>query len=191
MSFCFSSISRKSVYFVAFARCTSFRRCDVRDLIFHPLPFGRRLGGIESPLYLLERRVQTFEPLVREVPVHIAERHDVLTREIDEVRATHAADADARDVQEIARRRQPGLRDDMPRHDGEPRGGGRRLSQERAAGCTGRRGIGRLRRVCHRWAPEKVCARWTTAANCASTTAAWQCGTRRKDWNQISASDRV
>ena len=74
-------------------RVGSSRSCCVRDL------------GVESG-----------EPLVGVVPVDVADRDDVLGREVDEVGAAHAADADGRDVERVARRGEAAA-EDVPRHD--------------------------------------------------------------------------
>ena len=135
MSFCLSSISRKSVYLAAFGRWTSFRRsasaicASIRWRSIGVLAESRR----SFICWMLVSSL--LEPLARVVPVGIAQRDDVLARQVDEVCATHAADADTGNIQEVARRRRAGPGDDVPWHDGEPRGG-RGLLQERAPAGT-------------------------------------------------------
>ena len=48
--------------------------------------------------------VEASERLARVVPVHVAQRDDVLAREVDQVGAALAADADRGDVEQVARR---------------------------------------------------------------------------------------
>ena len=58
----------------------------------------RRRRMVEAVPQLLDVGVQTLETFVRVAPVDVAEGDDVLARQVDEVLAAHAANADAGNV---------------------------------------------------------------------------------------------
>jgi hypothetical protein len=74
---------------------------------------------VEAFLLRGDLGVEPGETLVRVVPVHVADRGEVLRREVHEVGAPHAADADGRDVQQIARRGEA-VPEHMPGNDRKP-----------------------------------------------------------------------
>jgi hypothetical protein len=88
---------------------------------------------VEPLARVLDVGVEAVERLAGVVPVDVAERHDVLRCEVDQVRAPLTADADAGDVQRVARRRQPAA-EDVARHDRETRARRGDLANEAAAG---------------------------------------------------------
>ena len=67
---------------------------------------GRRGWMIQAVSQPLNIRVEALEALIGVAPVHIAQGHNVLAGKIDEVLATHAANADAGDVEHVAGRRE-------------------------------------------------------------------------------------
>ena len=77
----------------------------------------------------IRRSAPSVEAVLEQCVVAIAYRDDVLAHDGLGVVAAHAADADGRDVHEIARRRHA-LAEHVTRHDHERRrGGGRRLRE--------------------------------------------------------------
>ncbi len=76
----------------------------------------RRL--IDARAQVLDVGVEPIERLAGIAPVHVAQRHDVLAGEVDQVIAAHAADANAGDVQRVARRSES-TPEDAPWHDGK------------------------------------------------------------------------
>ena len=88
-----------------------------------------RVGLERGDLFsrLLELRGQVGVLPVDVAEIDVAEGHDVLAGESRQVAAAHAADADAGDVEGVARRLVAGTAEDVARHDGHAggRGGGR------------------------------------------------------------------
>ncbi len=65
---------------------------------------GLWIGIVEALLQVRDFGVEVVEAFVGVAPVDVAERHDVLAGEIDQIGAAHAADADASNVEHVARR---------------------------------------------------------------------------------------
>jgi len=98
----------------------SFSRFNARDGRRHAFALERRqrrLGTslrvdarltrsvpIEASLLVGDVGIERCKTLVRVVPIHVAERDDVLGREVDQVGASLSADADGGDVEAVARR---------------------------------------------------------------------------------------
>ena len=118
--------------------------------------------------------IEAIETFVGVAPIDIADGDNVLVGEIDEIGVTHAADADAGDVEEIAGRR-VATAEYVARHDRESRRGGGRLREKRSArngffrlidvlfDFGGRRGVlerscGRFQVSGHQWAPSGACS---------------------------------
>ncbi len=81
--------------------------------------------------------VEAVEAFVGVAPIDVADGDDILVGEIDEIRAAHAADADAGDVEQIAGRRVAAA-ENMARHDRESGRGCGGFRDKRAAGNCGR-----------------------------------------------------
>ncbi len=73
---------------------------------------------VQALLLVFDVRRERVEALVRVLPVHVAQRDDVLAGHVDQVAAALTADADGGDVEQIARRRHAAS-EDVARHDGE------------------------------------------------------------------------
>ena len=116
------------------------------------------IGDLRQPLlFALESSAQRVPRLAGIVPVDVAERDDVVAeREVEQVDLAHAADADAGDVQPIARRRLAAA-EDMPRDDGEASAGECHGPDEVS---SGRHGISFRVSGC----AEPVCSRCSTDA---------------------------
>ncbi len=120
-------------------------------LLFERAHHGNRAAGSGAAECLLVRQPraqalricrEAIERLAPVIPVHVAHRDDVLRRDVDHVGAALAADADARDVQPVAR----GLeafaehvtRDDSEAGASQPDIGDERPSRELRHHCTSR-----------------------------------------------------
>ncbi len=84
----------------------------------------RRLTGrglhrrrFDTGTQLLYVGIETVEGLSGIAPVNIAKSHDILRRQVDKIRSPHAADADAGNVQLVARRNKPAPKN-VARNDG-------------------------------------------------------------------------
>ena len=143
----------------------ALRACN---LILHPL----RVPPATSPSRAVPSSAGWWRRAGRSpcprIPVDVAESNDVLTRQVDQIRAPHAADADARDVQEVAGRRHPGSRDHVAWDDRETGRGCCRLFQESApSGARGRR-VGRLGPIEHHELREKTANRGRCGPLCVN-----------------------
>src|SRR6202041_41655 len=83
--------------------------------------------------------VEVIERFAGVAPIHIAKSHDILTGEIDEVGAAHAANADARDIQRVAGWNESAAKH-VPGNDGDDSRGRGGFGQKRAARDRFRRG---------------------------------------------------
>ncbi len=94
----------------------------------------RGVGDLrETPLFARQVVGQRAPRLPCVIPVHVAQRDDVvLDAEVEQVDLAHPADADASDVEAIARRGQAAAQH-VPWHDGESRAGGRECLDEIAS----------------------------------------------------------
>ena len=97
-----------------------------------PLRVEPRRLPIQPFLLVRDICVERGEPLVRVVPVDIAERDDILAGEVDQVGAPLAADADRGDVQEVARRGEAAA-EDVARDDRHAGAGDRQVEIGRAS----------------------------------------------------------
>src|SRR5882672_3645739 len=68
-------------------------------------------GLIDACLKTIDLAAQSLECFAREIPVHVAERDNVLAGQRDEVRAAHSSHANARDIQQIAGRSHAAAKD--------------------------------------------------------------------------------
>src|SRR5260370_1664392 len=71
---------------------------------------------VDARPQILDAGVEAVEAFVGIAPIHVAQRHDVLACEVDQIAAAHAADSNAGDVQGVARRSKS-MPEDMPGHD--------------------------------------------------------------------------
>jgi hypothetical protein len=62
---------------------------------------------------------QLLEGGARVAPVHVAQRDDVLARQVDQIRPSHAPDANTGDVEPVAGCQLAAAGQDVARHDGE------------------------------------------------------------------------
>src|SRR4051812_6685391 len=127
------------------ARQRLLQRLHARDRRRHPLAFERRqrhfrpalrveayltaLLAVEPSLLVGDVGVEAGEALVGVVPVDVAQRDDVLGREVDEIAAALTADADGGDVEAIARR-SLAASEDVARDDRQPGAGERHVGHE-------------------------------------------------------------
>src|SRR3974390_1199821 len=86
---------------------------------------GRRSGAGSSGVRMIDVRlevgnvcVKAGKILVGVSPVHVAQSHNVLTGEIDEIAAAHSAYTDASDIEKVARRSET-TSEYMPGNDGD------------------------------------------------------------------------
>ncbi len=117
------------------------------DFDGHALPLNRRQRrfgptlcvearlvrrSIEPLLLVLDRRVESGEPAIRVLPVHVAHRDDVLGREVDQIGSPLSADADGGDVERVAGRGEPAA-EHVSRDDRQPGACERDLCEEIAS----------------------------------------------------------
>src|SRR5260370_3835113 len=88
---------------------------------------------VDARPQILDAGVEAVEAFVGIAPIHVAQRHDVLACEVDQIAAAHAADSNAGDGQRVAWRSKS-MPEDMPGHD-RKRGPARAdVRQKRAPG---------------------------------------------------------
>src|SRR2546430_2125920 len=90
---------------------------------------GWQFDALLQPLNV---QVEPVESFIGIAPVYIAQRHDVLACQVDQIVAAHSADPHAGDVQGVARRSES-TTEDVPWNNGTRGTAGGDFSQERAA----------------------------------------------------------
>src|SRR5262249_52876198 len=116
--------------------------------------------------------VQAIEGLAGITPINVAESHDVLACQVNQVAAAHAADTDAGDVHGVARRRESSP-EHVPRNDGECGASGCYLgkkSPSREALVLVAHGLS-YNRTARALAPDLHILQWPGLRRCSTTCA--------------------